>query len=93
MAECRRRIGSGRELTEWRALYELDPWGEERADWRAAMVASVQANTARDAKVPPYEVTQFLPRFGAEDEERDHEALAERLKAGFGAATGTRAPV
>lgn len=27
------------DLALWQAYYELEPWGEERADYRAAMIA------------------------------------------------------
>ncbi len=46
------------------ASYELDPWGEHRADWRAAMVASTMANLwAGGSK--SYKLKDFLPRFEA----------------------------
>lgn len=32
---------SARELGEWRAFYSIDPWGEQRADMRAARIAAV----------------------------------------------------
>lgn len=38
------------EFVDWIAYYELDPYGHERADWNAAMIASVIANANRDPK-------------------------------------------
>jgi len=38
VAEAMERIDS-REFTLWRAAYRLEPWGEERADLRAATLA------------------------------------------------------
>lgn len=31
-----------REFSRWAAFYQLEPWGEERADWRVAQVAAIQ---------------------------------------------------
>jgi hypothetical protein len=33
-----------REFTDWQAAYEMEPWGEKREDFRAAIV--MQANAA-----------------------------------------------
>ncbi len=50
---------------EWQAYYQIEPWGEDRADLRAGIVASVIANTHRDArrKPEPYQPADFMPRF------------------------------
>jgi len=56
---------SSRELTEWMAYALVEPWGEERADFRAGVVASVTANAYRDPKKrrTPYEPKDFMPSF------------------------------
>ena len=38
---------TSRELSEWMVYYELEPFGEERADLRAGIVASTVANVNR----------------------------------------------
>lgn len=38
------------EFLDWIAYYELEPFGLERADWNAAMVAATVANANRDPK-------------------------------------------
>ena len=44
------------------AYYEIDPWGEERADLRMGIMASVIANTNRDPKKSrPYKARDFMP--------------------------------
>ena len=61
---------SSRQLAEWIAYYQLEPWGEERADLRAGIVASTIANVNRSAKrTKPYTPRDFMPRFDAEPEE------------------------
>jgi len=54
------------ELTEWQAYYNIEPFGEVRADSRAAIIASTVANTARDTKRKPKPFTpaEFMPKFG-----------------------------
>lgn len=49
VGELLERISS-RELTEWMAYYELEPFGQERGDLQAGVVASVIANVNRDPK-------------------------------------------
>ncbi len=57
MARC-----DSREFAEWRAYYELEPWGEERADLRAGIVASTIANVNR-GKGKAFSPGDFMPEF------------------------------
>ena len=51
----------------WAAYAELEPFGEERADLRAGIMASVYANVHRDSKrSKAYSPSDFTPKFGAE---------------------------
>ena len=52
-----------REYAEWRALYELDPWGEERADLRAGIIASTIANVNRGKSQKVFSPGDFMPEF------------------------------
>ena len=63
MREMLSRIDS-RELAEWAAYFELEPWGTEVEDWRAGLIASTVANVNRDPKKQkkPYEVSDFMPK-------------------------------
>lgn len=49
------------------AYYELEPFGEERADLRSGIVASTVANAHRDPKRrrKPFRPLDFMPRFDA----------------------------
>lgn len=70
MAELLSRISS-RELSEWMAYYDLEPFGEERADLRAGIIASVTANANRDAKKgKAYRPQDFMPDFEKASEKR-----------------------
>ena len=79
---------SSREFAEWAAFYRLEPFGEERADLRAGIVAATMANTVRDPKQrsKPFTPQEFMPLVGAElglgdPEEKDPEELWAKLKA------------
>jgi hypothetical protein len=63
---------SSRELTEWICFFGIEgPAGEERADWRAGLIASTIANANRDPKKrkEPFEPTEFMPKWGDGDAE------------------------
>ena len=51
-----------RELMNWIAFYELDPWGERRADLRAGIVASTTYNMQR-GKSKALKASDFMPDF------------------------------
>lgn len=51
---------SGRELSEWVAFDRISPIGDERADLRAGIVASVVANAHR-TKGEPFKPADFMP--------------------------------
>lgn len=52
-----------RELTEWMAYAQVEPFGEERADLRAGIVAATIANANRDPKKhpKPFQTAEFMP--------------------------------
>lgn len=64
-ADVDRMLGelSARQFDEWIAFYSIEPWGEERADLRAGIVASTVANVNRNAKQrsKPYSPKDFMP--------------------------------
>lgn len=61
---------SYKELMEWRELEVFDPWGEERADLRNAMMIAYHANLNRDKKKrsTPFKHTEFMPYLKAREE-------------------------
>ena len=54
------RMGSD-ELTEWMAFYQLEPFGDFRADLRSAIVASTLANAHRSKEGKPFTPEDFMP--------------------------------
>jgi len=79
---------SGRELAEWQAYFRLEPFGEERADLRAAIVAATVANTARDRKRRrrPFQAAEFMPHFERKAQQSWEEQLqiVEMINVAFG---------
>lgn len=62
---------SGREFAEWMAYATLEPFGEERADFRMATLAALTAELHRDPekRSEPFSWKDFMPRFGMEADE------------------------
>ena len=57
MARC-----NSRQYAEWQAEYQLDPWGDERADLRMGIIACTIANVNR-AKGKAFKPGDFMPEF------------------------------
>jgi hypothetical protein len=66
---------SYRELRQWAEYYQLEPFGEWRADVRVAQLCAVIANANRDPKrrKKPFEIEDFL-LFDKADRKRRRQA-------------------
>ena len=64
---------NSRQYSEWRAYYEVEPWGEERADLRSAIIACTIANVNR-AKGKAFKPSDFMPEFNKPIKERQTQA-------------------
>ncbi len=65
------------------AYYRLEPWGQERSDWRAGNIARVIAETHRnpDKRSTPFTVEDFVPIFDApEVEKQPWEVLLNKVR-------------
>lgn len=49
-------------LCEWMAYYRIDPFGEDRADLRAGIIASTMANVFR-SRGRTFKPADFMPSF------------------------------
>jgi hypothetical protein len=89
VAELLERLSS-RELAEWMAFAELEPFGEERADLRSAIVASTMANAWRGKRQRAFTAEDCMPRFDRSDAvlspqtAEDMERQAKRIAAILG---------
>ena len=88
VSELLSRISS-RELTEWQAYYGLEPFGEDRADLRAGIVASTVANVYRKSGTQPYKAQDFMPKFGKEKQDwREQLEMVKTINAALGGKNG-----
>ncbi len=79
---------SMRTLAGWHAYFELEPFGESRADMRAAQICAVLAEINRDRKArkKPFTALDFMPDFDdsrrtARRKVMDKEGFAELKRA------------
>lgn len=59
------RVMSARLFTDWMQFAALEPFGDNRADYHAALIAMVIANVNRDSKrkPQPFKINDFLLRW------------------------------
>lgn len=77
---------TSRQLSEWMAYNEIEPFGEDRDDLRMGIIASTIANVNRSNGKKPYKPQDFMPVFkvGIETEEEAGRRLAERARRALG---------
>jgi len=75
------------ELAGWYALWELDPWGETRADIRAGINGAAVCR-AMGAKVSPHDL---MPQFDRQEQQHDQALGLAAWKAWVAAHNGQRA--
>ncbi len=51
------------EFIQWLAVYRLSPFGDERADLRAGIIASTVANCHATRRSKAFEPADFMPQF------------------------------
>lgn len=84
MAELLERISS-RELMEWVAFSQLEPFGAEAGWLGSAIVASTVANAQRKKGAKPYKADDFMPRFEKKEQTVDEMLqLAAMFTVGLG---------
>jgi hypothetical protein len=69
VAELLGRISS-RELTEWMAFGQLEPFGRRAEYTGHAVVASTIANVNRGKDQEPYEIEDFIPKRAKKKEDQ-----------------------
>ncbi len=68
------------EFSEWQIAYNLDPWGEERADLRSGMQCHV-TDACHRTKGKPHPPGYYMPNFG--DKPKAPVQSGEEMKANF----------
>ena len=77
--QARQEIDSA-EFSEWMAYYQLEPFGEERADLRNAQLCCLYANS-KTKKGKRYKLKDFMPRFEKESPEDRNKRIRATLMA------------
>jgi hypothetical protein len=75
---------SSAQYSEWMAFYRLEPYGEERADLRAGIIASTIANANRGKNQKVFKPSDFIARFDPPDEEAEAALMIEKVRAALG---------
>lgn len=77
---------SSHEFAEWMAYARLEPFGQDRFDIPAAIVAATVANVHRSSDTNPYEIKDFLPNFEPQEPQtwKQQLSIVELLNAAFG---------
>jgi len=69
-----------RVFVEWMQYAQVEPFGEERADVRAAIVATTVANCmGREKGKPPFKLADFMPQF-EQPERKTADDMFKRVK-------------
>lgn len=77
---------SSYEFAEWIAYSQIEPFGQDRFDLPAAIIAATIANVHRPENHEPYTPSDFLPSFEPQEPQswQDQLAWVEMLNAAFG---------
>lgn len=73
---------SSRQMAEWQALWQLEPFGEYREDWRWACLMALIANTMR-GEGEPVNPLDFMSLLDPTGETEDPPSAAERATENF----------
>ena len=88
VAKAQREISSA-EFAEWIAYDRIDPFGEERADLRAAIIAATVANAFRGKNGKTFMPVDFMPLVAREgSREQTPTEMKNQLKTAFGVRHG-----
>lgn len=73
-------------LLEWAEYYQLDPFGEERADLRNAILCLFIADVIGTKKRGggKFKIEDFMPKFNEPEKPFDPEAFKKLMKARYG---------
>lgn len=71
------------ELAEWMAYAQLEPWGCNQEDWRAALITAAVQNQWVGKDDRPVRPQDLMPDYTLERAKRRRRAAARRLRAAW----------
>ena len=75
---------SGRQLAEWQAYWQVEPFGAPAEFWRAGMLAALLANVNRSKKTDRVmKPDDYMPSSFTASEEQDDEDMSEKVTRTF----------
>jgi len=83
---------SGQELTDWEAYYRLEPFGAERGDLQAGIVAATLVNSFQGKGAKPVQPSDFLLQFSPDPRKaktQDWTQMLDTVKALAASGLGT----
>lgn len=72
---------SSSELTEWMAYYKLEPFGQERDNYHAAMLAAIAVNSNRKKGAPAVPISEFMYKDRYTQKETESQGFLTGLQA------------
>lgn len=75
---------NGRQVAEWEAYYQIEPFGEYQAFWRAGLIASMIANALRGKGQTVLKPEDFIPRFKGQRQKQDVKSMKTLMSGQFG---------
>jgi hypothetical protein len=78
------------QFLEWQLYSAVHPFGEERADLRAGIIASVIANANRGKRTQAYKPADFMPKFGRTPRKQTGEDIVALMKTAVRQTEGRR---
>ena len=54
---------TSKQVSEWMAYYNIEPWGEGQGFYQAGIIASLIANVNRKKGAKPFKPKDFIPDF------------------------------
>ena len=71
---------SSTEFLEWSVFYSMEPFGDERGDLQAGIIASTVANANRGKNSKPYSPKDFIPKFRDTPEKMSNSEMIQNFK-------------
>lgn len=68
---------------EWQAYSHIDPFGNERLDLIAGIIASTTANVHRGKNDKPFKASDFMPDWRSQEEKLQHRRAELEMQAWF----------
>jgi len=85
---------TSKEYEDWKAFYQVEPFGDARADYRAGVIASVVANANKKKSARRVKPLDFFPSWKRRKQSWEEQlSIVEALNVAFGGKDLRKNPV